>query len=94
MEAFQLVATLMLSKAAADMIDALHSIRSQKVRDHLKGTCSVLVEVQMMTRTRMKVRREFGVSVVGSSRFVEDTFTVAIADNVVCFTSDGLRERN
>jgi len=72
-------------------ISTSQPIRSQEIRDNLVSTSSILVEIDMMACTRVKIRREFGVLVVRPRRLVEDAFAVAVADNVIGFAGNGLR---
>jgi hypothetical protein len=66
----------------------------QKPCNDLIGARSILVKVEIVARIRMKVRHErFGVLIVRRSRLHENSFTLAVADDVVVLARNRLQSR-
>lgn len=65
---------------------------TEEVCDYAKCSSGILVEVQVVACPWMKVRRELCLLVEGFGRFVKDARTVAVADNVIGLSGDGLME--
>jgi hypothetical protein len=85
--------TCMLTRHSAlcQINKSIEPVRTQKISNHLKSTCCVVVKVDMVARAGMQSRKELCILVQGPRRLVEDAATQTAADDVVQFARDCLK---